>query len=604
MSTATTRASKGTFFSFAHESVLLLSPEAGESCGCCLERFDTEERYLSKTDGFQSKKRRLRTQQFFSCEVGPTCTQKFCSHGCSSEALGSNSPLDPGWHNLVCNARSNTMLDFFTYCTRTNETFWLASIALAKLICKVLAGTSASQSLHRKLFSRFDVSMTWSELAARSQMGSVVDYQMFVCRQKILEEQLIDAWRLLYAHFSNLLTQEQRNKVTTLLTFDRYATLVAALHLYAHAIDSERGSSSGEVVGIVLSPFENFQHSCVPSTQLDFSVLAPVEFGYVLLRDVQGEKFTVTTIPLDTSARAREEAMMRKYGKVCNCPRCRWELGKSWTINSKELVSLCLQAHEEGRFAESEIILYSLIRRNKTDVDGFHLYGVTLLNQGQWELAHRIWRYAHELDRRHTWLSKQASKDSAFVVSRSDTRSHSSLPYKALLPGEVYVTTAQPLPKDKRLKWIAKAESAAQTRGGWSTDRHQSVSTTDMPIHEIPEILEEWNGFFIDVLGPFLRETFRIIHDIKVHDAFLVKYEAASGQTHLPDHTDESQFSLTLSLNDTTDFVGGGTTFPEYDLTVRPEGGDFVAFRSTALHCGAHITAGIRYIVVAFLYTE
>lgn len=496
------------------------------------------------------------------------------------------------------------MLDFFTYCTRTNETFWLASIALAKIICKVLAGTSASQSLHRKLFSRFDVSMTWSELAARSQMGSVVDYQMFVCRQKILEEQLIDAWRLLYAHFSNLLTQEQRNKVTTLLTFDRYATLVAALHLYAHAIDSERGSSSGEVVGIVLSPFENFQHSCVPSTQLDFSVLAPVEFGYVLLRDVQGEKFTVTTIPLDTSARAREEAMMRKYGKVCNCPRCRWELGKSWTINSKELVSLCLQAHEEGRFAESEIILYSLIRRNKTDVDGFHLYGVTLLNQGQWELAHRIWRYAHELDRRHTWLSKQASKDSAFVVSRSDTRSHSSLPYKALLPGEVYVTTAQPLPKDKRLKWIAKAESAAQTRGGWSTDRHQSVSTTDMPIHEIPEILEEWNGFFIDVLGPFLRETFRIIHDIKVHDAFLVKYEAASGQTHLPDHTDESQFSLTLSLNDTTDFVGGGTTFPEYDLTVRPEGGDFVAFRSTALHCGAHITAGIRYIVVAFLYTE
>lgn len=604
MSTATTRASKGTFFSFAHESVLLLSPEAGESCGCCLKRFDTEERYLAKTAGFQSKKRRLRTQQFFNCEVGPTCTQKFCSHGCSSEALGSNSPLDPGWHNLVCNARSNTMLDFFTYCTRTNETFWLASIALAKLICKVLAGTSASQSLHRKLFSRFDVSMTWSELAARSQMGSVVDYQMFVRRQKILEEQLIDAWRLLYAHFSNLLTQEQRNKVTTLLTFDRYATLVAALHLYAHAIDSDRGSSSGEVVGIVLSPFENFQHSCVPSTQLDFSVLAPVEFGYVLLRDVQGEKFTVTTIPLDKSARAREEAMMRKYGKVCNCPRCRWELGKSWTVNSKELVSLCLQAHEEGRFAESEIILYSLIRRNKTDVDGFHLYGVTLLNQGQWELAHRIWRYAHEFDRRHTWLSKQASKDSAFVVSRSDTRSYSSLPYRALLPGEVYVTTAQPLPKDKCLKWIAKAESAAQTRGGWSTDRHQSVSTTDMPIHEIPEILEEWNGFFVDVLGPFLRETFRIIHDIKVHDAFLVKYEAASGQTHLPDHTDESQFSLTLSLNDTTDFVGGGTTFPEYDLTVRPEGGDFVAFRSTALHCGAHITAGIRYIVVAFLYTE
>jgi len=597
------RASKGTFFAFADKSVLLLSPVAGQGCVCCLKRFDTEECYLSNTAGVQPHSRRVCTKQFFHCEVGPACTQKFCSHGCLSEALGNNSPLDPGWHNLVCNARSNTMLDFFTYCTRTNETFWLASIALAKLICKVLAGTIASQSLLRKFFSRFDVSVTWSELAARSQMGNVVDYQVFVRRQKILYEQLTDAWRLLHAHFSNLLTQEQQSKVATLLTYDQYATLVAALHLYAHAIDSDHGSSPGKVVGIVLSSFENFQHSCVPNTQLDFSVLAPVEFGYVLLRDVQREKFTVTTIPLDECAREREETMMRKYGKVCNCPRCRWELGKSWMVNSKELVSLCLQAHEEGRFAESEIILYSLIRRNKSDADGFHLYGVTLLSQGQWELAHRIWRYAHELDRRHASLSKQASKDSAFVVSRSDTRLYSSLPYRALLHGEVFVTTAQPLPKAMCLNWIAKAESAAQTQGGWSTDRHQSVSTTDMPIHEIPEILEEWNDFFTDVLGPFLRDAFRIVRDIKVHDAFLVKYEAASGQTHLPDHTDESQFSLTLSLNDTTDFVGGGTTFPEYDLTVRPEGGDFVAFRSTALHRGARITAGIRYIVVAFLYT-
>jgi len=87
-----------------------------------------------------------------------------------------------------------------------------------------------------------------------------------------------------------------------------------------------------------------------------------------------------------------------------------------------------------------------------------------------------------------------------------------------------------------------------------------------------------------------------------VHDAFVVKYDAMHGQCHLPIHTDQGQFSLTLALNGTEDYIGGGTVFPDFSCTVNPDCGKFITFKSSTPHGGSPITFGLRYIIVAFLY--
>ena len=71
--------------------------------------------------------------------------------------------------------------------------------------------------------------------------------------------------------------------------------------------------------------------------------------------------------------------------------------------------------------------------------------------------------------------------------------------------------------------------------------------------------------------------------------------------------------SLTIALNGTSEYTGGGTSF-EAPLTkdpdegerhvVRPELGHVVAFPGAMRHGGQRVTTGVRYIIAAFLYVS
>ena len=111
---------------------------------------------------------------------------------------------------------------------------------------------------------------------------------------------------------------------------------------------------------------------------------------------------------------------------------------------------------------------------------------------------------------------------------------------------------------------------------------------------------------------------------IKVNDAFVVKYEHAARQRHLPLHTDQSVLSLTIALNssegeDTGEEVeeagsreggagsevryrGGGTFFESLGRAMVPVKGGLVSFPGDLSHGGMQITGGVRYIIACFLY--
>ena len=59
---------------------------------------------------------------------------------------------------------------------------------------------------------------------------------------------------------------------------------------------------------------------------------------------------------------------------------------------------------------------------------------------------------------------------------------------------------------------------------------------------------------------------------LRIFDAFLVKYDASTGQKRLPLHNDQSEFSLTIAMNPLNEYEGGGTYFCETNETFKTEG--------------------------------
>lgn len=93
------------------------------------------------------------------------------------------------------------------------------------------------------------------------------------------------------------------------------------------------------------------------------------------------------------------------------------------------------------------------------------------------------------------------------------------------------------------------------------------------------------------------------VRGLRVHDAFVVRYDSAA-QRSLPLHTDQGDLSLTIALNHSDAFDGGGTWFERLGRAIRPaEAGHVVVFPGgETVHGGQEITRGVRYILAVFLY--
>ncbi|CAM9668220.1 unnamed protein product, partial [Choristocarpus tenellus] len=191
------------------------------------------------------------------------------------------------------------------------------------------------------------------------------------------------------------------------------------------------------------------------------------------------------------------------------------------------------------------------------------------------------------------------------------------------------------------------AASISQGKGGWGTARHYSVPTTDVAVKDLPQTIAWFNRIMRKVVQPLVvtaslmgegdyfsvaekevgvegqeiqqvkdegrgREeevkvgqgkTSGLAPLIRVHDAFIVRYDAEAQQS-LPTHTDQSEISLTITLNASTEYDGGGTWFEGLGCAVRPEeAGHVVIFPGgEVMHGGEAITRGVRYVIAVFMY--
>lgn len=227
-------------------------------------------------------------------------------------------------------------------------------------------------------------------------------------------------------------------------------------------------------------------------------------------------------------------------------------------------------------------------------------------------------------------------------------RSHTSA-FQSTTSHQICVTTEPIISHDDCKFLIDAAELHAQS-SGWTTSRHYSVPTTDIPIQECSLVLDWFfrSGFY-DRLRCTLQLQFPDAFDgcpesMYINDAFIVRYSAKKQekidpiysekilwdenlinvsataedcQCFLPIHTDQSTHSVVISLN-SGEYTGGGTYFAGLSSAVEgnyasacnikcgvvlPTCGNMVSFEGCRLkHAGEPISSGKRYIIALFLF--
>ncbi len=150
-------------------------------------------------------------------------------------------------------------------------------------------------------------------------------------------------------------------------------------------------------------------------------------------------------------------------------------------------------------------------------------------------------------------------------------------------------------------EFCQKIIEEAEYYGKWTVARHENYPTTDFLLEEMGlgdmymHTLQEY-GFQIakrvwGLTGDAWDKNMKA-------EVFIAKY-SPDAQGHLDSHLDDSNYTITLALND--DYVGGGTFYHRQKTLVRaPTGYQCLFPMPTHKHSGRWIGKGMRYIIVSF----
>jgi len=139
----------------------------------------------------------------------------------------------------------------------------------------------------------------------------------------------------------------------------------------------------------------------------------------------------------------------------------------------------------------------------------------------------------------------------------------------------------------------------------WTKGRHEHYPTNDILLKDFDARLYE---VFQLVLQNWLLPHALNIYQIagkKAEDfadeTFLVRY-TIENQSYLDTHMDSSYFTFNTALNN--NFLGGGTYFKKYNLTLQPQPGWSVLAPSlvTHKHGARPISEGVRYMLISFIH--
>jgi len=139
--------------------------------------------------------------------------------------------------------------------------------------------------------------------------------------------------------------------------------------------------------------------------------------------------------------------------------------------------------------------------------------------------------------------------------------------------------------------------TAAEAAGAWASDPDDPVPGREVSLATIsPVLFANLEGHVRQLVVPMLRSHWPTIADTGIHDAFVIKYAAATGRSDLPLHHDVAQISGSVRLND--GYEGGVLEFPRQGFSnEKMPIGTLLVWPSlvTHPHHSSPVTRGVKY---------
>lgn len=396
----------------------------------------------------------------------------------------------------------------------------------------------------------------------------------------------------------------------------------------------------------VFSPwaFRQMQHSCCPVAVLDLQDRSSMFCGlsWLTLYDAEEKHFNSFSAlcSLEGDAQSRAVELKKLFGSefVCSCTRCLYEneieTGKGYALQLTlvQLKSLADLAMQQARFRDAFGLYELILQTHSHNANVLHARAAAALGiastsfadeghcDGYFLRAQKLWEEAgsvNEVCGSHPDIALHVEKQRVYRTAISLDENHQidsdsdDIQFSTYLNGKCFITKKDtPLLSKDECQFIIKiTEDHCNSTSGWTTSRHYSVPTTDVPIHEIHDLHSLFKKLWFDKVRPLMRRQLQLgdnsnccRRDIFIHDAFVVRYDS-SKQKYLPPHIDESSHSFIVALN--SDFKGGGTYIHKLGVVLAPTVGAMVSFEGgTLLHSGDPVINGVRYCIVAFCYLD
>ena len=373
------------------------------------------------------------------------------------------------------------------------------------------------------------------------------------------------------------------------------------------------------------------RHGCLPDAALEITSLTNVNAISLYDTDITGddEIIEICSVPLDggvmereahrrchCSNRIKSDEATRGCCILCHhkemIPGCENNSEDYNVFDWKEIVKLGHHFFQQERFRDASDCYRKALELNENLDDIRHALGALQLAQGHFLEAQQMWKKAAAIMRtlgrspeKHEGIHLQLQKQQAYHYLESPENSAILVPgkykYQSYFNNQCFVTPMLEKATCQKLIQIATSN------GKFTTGRHYAVPTNDIPVHEVPKLLDWFYPWMEQELDPLIKAQFRVTDHqhqrFYVHDAFFVRYIGDKETNHLPPHFDECSHSLLICLND--DFQGGGTYFHSYNTVLSPKVGEVITFKGDSLkHGGDAVTSGTRYILAVFLYLD
>ena len=131
-----------------------------------------------------------------------------------------------------------------------------------------------------------------------------------------------------------------------------------------------------------------------------------------------------------------------------------------------------------------------------------------------------------------------------------------------------------------------------------------SLTKQDIALRDVPSMYEASRPII-----HYIKHQMERIYEVKTvridrNQPHVLKYSAEDGSKHtgVELHHDKCDLTANIMLSRSSDYVGGGTYFPDANATVRLEFGEFLIHPGNLVHGGADISRGTRYLMVMFTH--